>query len=90
MSKHNVVIDGVTYIPAPEQPAESTLTAHERRILKVRVNGEGLHYAMTQYSHYTHGQNQIDDRRFHQLREAFVQANQELDDFFHEQGIYDE
>lgn len=90
MSKHHVVIDGVVYIPAPEQPAESTLTDIERQILKHRVARKGFHYAMTQYSKYTHGLNQIDDRRFHQLREAFVQANKELDEFFWEQGIYDE
>lgn len=86
--KHNVVIDGITYVPAEQEPAVSTLTEQEAALLAARVDSDGLHYTLVHYSDFTHGRNEVKDRRFHQLREAYVQSADELEQYLREKGIY--
>ncbi len=76
-----VTIDGVDYVPAPQQPAPSTMDAQSARILYNQIDKSDLTYAMVSYSEYTGGRNFVPDHRFHQLRERFVAAHDELNEY---------
>lgn len=83
----NVVIDGITYIPAPEQPAPSTMTAEEKEVLHRAISGDGFDYAFTHYSDFqTTARNCVHDPRFHQLRVAFIHARKALETYLEENG----
>lgn len=45
--------------------------------LKWNISDEGLEYAVMHYSRWP----QIDDNRFHELREAYVKAAEELETY---------
>lgn len=81
-----VEINGVLFIPAPEQPKQSAMTEHERGILLSQIDKSGLCYAMVDYSDYQHGRSCVSDPRFHQLRNAFVKAHGELREYLDSQG----
>lgn len=82
-----VEIDGVLYVPAPEQPKPSAMSDDERRILAGQIDKSGLCYAMGDYSDYKHGQNLVSDPRFHQLRDAFIKSHDELRGYLVSQGV---
>lgn len=80
-----VFIDGVEYIPAPQERAASTMVEHEAAVLRNQISKSSLTYAMVDYSNYDYGRTLIEDRRFHQLRNAFVKAHAELQAYIDEQ-----
>lgn len=76
-----VYIDGVEYVKAPEQPAPSTMDYDSARVLWNQLDKSGLNYAMIDYSNWDSGRNLVDDPRFHQLRNRFLAAREELDNY---------
>lgn len=83
----NVIIDGVAYIPEPEQLAESMITAREKDILRCAIDNKGFDYAFHSYSDYkTVGRNAIADQRFHQLRKAYIYSRAALQEYLDEIG----
>lgn len=82
-----VVINGVVYIPAPEQPEPSTMTAEEVARLKVVIDHKGWDYAFHSYSAYDYGVNLVRDKRFHQLLVAYNEGRDALMNYLREQGI---
>lgn len=73
-----VYVHGVEYVKAPEQPAPSTMDYPGARALWNQLDKSGFNYAMVDYSNYDHGRNLVADERFHQLRNRFLAAREEL------------
>lgn len=73
-----VLINGEEYVRAPQQPATATMAEHEAAILRNQISKSSLTYAMVEYSNYDYGRTLIEDKRFHQLRNKFVEAHAEL------------
>lgn len=54
--------------------------------LSCRIQNEGFDYAMVYYSSWT----DIEDAKFHTLRDEFLSVRQKLCDYLTEQGVEDE
>ena len=83
----NVIIDGITYVPAPEQPKPPSITRAEVKRLTEVVENAGLDYAMNKYSSFDHGKNLIRCRLFHQLRDNYLTSRVELQNFLISVGV---
>lgn len=83
----NVVIDGVSFIPEPEQPEEISLDIAEAKLLKSIFDKEGLDYALSSYSSFSHGGNLICCKRFHQLRDSYLFARKAMVEYAESFGI---
>lgn len=83
----NVIINGTSYIPAPEQPEASSLSCDEQRLLASVLDSEGLDAALSKYSSFDHGRNLVECKRFHQLRRAFLNARQDMKAYLEKHGI---
>lgn len=53
------------------------MTQEEKKEVCYRIGDEGIDYTFRNYSSFTH----IQDKKFHELREAFVKAAQELETY---------
>lgn len=58
--------------------SESTMTDAERNGIKACVEKEGFWYCFESYSAFDHGRNAVADRKFHELRLAFLKAGHDL------------
>lgn len=83
----SVVIDGISFIPEPEQPEEISLDMAEIALLKAIFDKEGLDYALHSYSSFSHGPNLVCCKRFHQLRKSYLSARKAMIDYTDSFGI---
>jgi len=49
----------------------------DKELVRDKIENEGLDYCFQNYSSFP----EIKDERFHQLREAYIKAAQELEDY---------
>lgn len=82
-----VVIEGISFIPAPEQPEEISLDTAEIALLKAIFDKEGLDYALSSYSSFSHGPNLVCCKRFHQLRKSYLSARKATIEYAESFGI---
>ena len=54
--------------------------------VRYRMSEEGFHYCFNDFSEF----NEIDDKKFHKLRIAYLKAAQELEDYINENAEGDE
>lgn len=53
------------------------MTAEERQKVLSRIDNEGFHYCFESYSSFR----EIKDKEFHRLREAYLKAARDLEDY---------
>jgi hypothetical protein len=54
------------------------MTQDDKRLVKDAVENEGFDYCFKNYSHF----DEVEDKKFHELREAYLASRQALADYF--------
>lgn len=84
---HKVLINDVEYVENPDITKPTTLTQEEARMVSWHISEKGFDYTFHAFSDFERSERtRVRCQRFHQLRERYLQARNELAELLESKG----